>query len=140
MNIVDTYPVIVTPHLKACRQFYIEWLEFEVVFEATWFVYLRAAEMAPAGVAFMLPEHPSEPPGPESFNGKGIFLTFQVADASAEFERLKKQGATFAYPLTDERWGQRRFALRDPAGTWLDIVEHIDPVPGYWDPYFVKES
>jgi hypothetical protein len=31
--------------------------------------------------------------------------------------------------------GQRRFALRDPAGTWLDIVEQIEPAPGFWDPY-----
>ena len=40
-----------------------------------------------------------------------------------------------AYPLRDEPWGQRRFALLDPAGMWVDIVQPIDPEPGYWDTY-----
>jgi uncharacterized glyoxalase superfamily protein PhnB len=83
----------------------------------------------------MAPDHPSQPPGPERFSGEGVFLTFQVADARAEFERLRDAGRPIVYPLRDEPWGQRRFALRDPAGTWLDIVEQIEPVPGFWDPY-----
>jgi IS30 family transposase len=40
----------------------------------------------------MAPDHPSQPPGPEAFNGKGMFLTLQVANVTAEFERLKKAG------------------------------------------------
>jgi uncharacterized glyoxalase superfamily protein PhnB len=83
----------------------------------------------------MTPDHPSQPPGPERFSGEGVFLTFQVEDARTEFERLRAEGAPIAYPLRDEPWGQRRFALRDPAGTWLDIVEQVEPAPGFWDPY-----
>ena len=43
------------------------------------------------------------------------------------------QGVTFAYPLRDEPWGQRRFAVLDSAGTWVDVVQHIDPAPGFWE-------
>jgi len=25
--------------------------------------------------------------------------------------------------------------LEDPAGTWVDVVQHIEPQPGFWDPY-----
>ena len=69
------------------------------------------------------------------FIGKGMFLTLQVADAAAEFERLSSAGLPIAYPLRDEPWGQRRFGLLDPAGTWVDVVQHIEPQPGFWDPY-----
>ena len=64
-----------------------------------------------------------------------MFVTLQVDDAAAEHERLVSAGAPIAYPLRDEPWGQRRFALRDPAGTWVDVVQQIDPAPGFWDPY-----
>ena len=89
----------------------------------------------PDGVAFMAPNHPSQPPGPEAFNGKGMFLTLQVADAGVEFERLKGAGVSIAYPVQDEPWGQRRFGLFDPAGMWVDVVQQIDPAPGFWDKY-----
>ncbi len=64
-----------------------------------------------------------------------IFLTVQVADARAEFERLSSSGLAMAYSLHDEPWGQRRFAVRDPSGTWVDVIEQIDPAPGFWDKY-----
>jgi catechol 2,3-dioxygenase-like lactoylglutathione lyase family enzyme len=135
MHLADAYPVIVTTRLAECRDFYTRWLGYLIVFEASWFVYLASAGDSPHGVAFMATDHPSRPPGPEHFSGEGMFLTLQVADAAAEFDRLRAAGAPIAYPLRDEPWGQRRFALRDPAGTWLDIVEHIEPRPGFWDPY-----
>ena len=109
MQLQDMYPVIVTPHHKECRDFYARWFGSAVVFEA--------------------------PPGPEVFNGTGLFLTFQVSDAAAEFSRLERAGATFAYALRDEPWGQRRFALRDPSGCWVDVVEHTEAAPGFWDPF-----
>jgi len=135
MRLLDAYPVIVTSHVAECRDFYTRSLGFEILFEASWFVYLASAGEPKRGVAFMAPDHPSQPPGPERFSGEGVFLTFQVADARGEFERLRASGTPIAYGLRDEPWGQRRFALRDPAGTWLDIVEQIEPVPGFWDPY-----
>jgi uncharacterized glyoxalase superfamily protein PhnB len=58
-----------------------------------------------------------------------------VAAAAAEFGRLREAGASFVYDLRDEPWGQRRFALRDPAGTWIDVVQRIESASGFWDPY-----
>jgi catechol 2,3-dioxygenase-like lactoylglutathione lyase family enzyme len=135
MKLEDAYPIIVTDKIAECRDFYTRWLGFQPAFEASWFVYLASAGDRPHGVAFMAADHPSQPPGPETFTGKGMFLTLQVADAAVEFERLSSAGVQIAYPLRDEPWGQRRFGLLDPAGTWLDVVQHIEPQPGFWDPY-----
>jgi catechol 2,3-dioxygenase-like lactoylglutathione lyase family enzyme len=118
MQLQNAYPIIVTDKLAECREFYTRWLGFQVSFEASWFVYLASAGDRLHGIAF---------------SGKGMFLTLQVADTAAEFERLQAAGVPVAYPLRDEPWGQRRFALLDPAGVWLDIVQHIDPAPGFWE-------
>jgi hypothetical protein len=111
------------------------WFGFRVVFEASWFVYLVSAGERSFGLAFMSPDHPSRPPGPESFSGHGMFLTIEVADAAAEFERLQKAGLAIAYPLRDEPWGQRRFGVQDPSGMWVDVIQTIEPKPGFWDRY-----
>jgi catechol 2,3-dioxygenase-like lactoylglutathione lyase family enzyme len=134
MQLQDFYPIIVTDKLAACRDFYVRWFGLAIGFESSWFILLYSAD-GHASLAFMRPDHPSAPPGPESFNGKGMCLEFEVADARAEYERLIREGAVITYDLCDEPFGQRRFGLYDPAGTWIDVVEQIEPASGWWDKY-----
>ena len=135
MQIQDCYPIIVTEHLAACREFYRRWFKLQVVFEASWFVLLGSVDKERAVVAFMHPSHPSAPPGPETFGGTGMCLEFQVADAATEYARFREGGAPLTLDLRDEPFGQRRFGLFDPAGVWIDVVEQIEPAPGWWDRY-----
>lgn len=138
MRVRDLYPLITTPRLFEARDFYVRHFGFSVAFEAAWFVYLSGAGEAGtrgATLAFMHPDHPSRPPGPEAFDGKGMIITIEVADAAAAHRRLVSEGARIEYPLSDEPWGQRRFTARDPAGVLVDVVEQTSPEPGYWERY-----
>ena len=138
MPMRDSYPLVTTKHLFAARDFYVRHFGFAPAFQSSWFVYLVGeAEAGARGatLAFMHPDHPSSPPGPEEFSGKGMILTIEVADATAAHARLAKAGAPIVIPLTNEDWGQRRFMTRDPAGMLVDVVEQIAPKPGYWDRY-----
>jgi catechol 2,3-dioxygenase-like lactoylglutathione lyase family enzyme len=134
MNFADSYAVIVTDKLRECRDFYTTWLDFQPVFQASWFVLLASGGERPVTLAFMHSEHPSSPPSPLTYGG-GMFLTLQVEDAAAEYERLQAAGLRFDHPLMDEPWGQRRFGVVDPAGMWLDFVEQIEPADGWWERY-----
>jgi uncharacterized glyoxalase superfamily protein PhnB len=125
MKLLSSYPIVVTDRFAECRDFY-ERLGLSVIFEASWIAVLSADGEAPT-VAFMHSSHPSTPPSPAPFTGDGTFLTLQVEDAAVEFDRLQEAGLEFALPLTDEPWGQRRFAAVDPAGMWVDIVEQTEP-------------
>ncbi len=138
MTIRDLYALITTPRLAEVRAFHTERLGAAVVFEAEWFLMLSLPGEAGRGLtlAYMHPDHPSRPPGPEAFNGLGMILTLQVDDAPAAFARLQ-DAAPIVHPLTDEVWGQRRFMLRDPAGVLIDVVEQIEPAPGFWERYSV---
>jgi len=135
MKLADAYTVVVTDKLGECREFYGRWFGFEVVFEASWFVLLANASGHAVSIAFMHPEHPSSPPTPRAFVGDGAFLTLQVEDASSEYTRVRDAGLRCDLELRDEPWGQRRFGVVDPAGMWVDVVEQIEPVEGWWDPY-----
>jgi uncharacterized glyoxalase superfamily protein PhnB len=130
--IVGTYPIVVTDELHECRDFYTRWFGLSVIFEASWIVALSSDGEAPT-VAFMHSEHPSTPPKPCAYTGDGMFLTVQVEDAAAEYERVTAAGLACALELKDEPWGQRRFAAVDPAGMWVDVVEQTEPAAGWWD-------
>ena len=71
VHVKDLYSIIVTEKRAECRDFYVRWFGFQVVFEASWFVYLAATGDRTFGLAFMAPDHPSQPPGPETFSGQG---------------------------------------------------------------------
>lgn len=141
MKVRDLYPLVTTPSLVEVRHFYVTHFSFQVAFEASWFLYLVGpAEDGTRGatLAFMHPDHPSDPPGPEAFNGLGMILTVEVADAASVFEHLRAGSAPIVHPLTDEKWGQRRFMTRDPAGVLVDVVEQIAPATGFWDQYMTR--
>ena len=129
MKLEDAYPIVVTDRLAECREFYTRQLGFQVGFEASWFVYLHSTGDRPRAIAFMAADHPSQPPGPETFSGKGMFLTLQVADAAAEFARLADARVPIAYALRDEPWGMREFGLRTVDGHRLMIASQIAAPP-----------
>ena len=70
MRLQDFYPIVVTEHLAACRDFYGRWFDLDIVFQASWCVLLGARESR-GSLAFMHPDHPSAPPGPEPFQRQG---------------------------------------------------------------------
>lgn len=131
----DTYPLITVKTLKDSRDFFVASFGMSVVFEASWVVMLARTEGGPVVLGLMTRDHPSVPPGPEEFDGKGMIVTFQVDDAEAEHKRLQAAGAPITYGLATEPWGQKRFMLRDPSGVLVDVVEQIEPAAGFWDKY-----
>jgi catechol 2,3-dioxygenase-like lactoylglutathione lyase family enzyme len=122
MKYKDRYPIIVTTEKAACRDFWVRHLGFEVLFENDWFLFLAAD--GGATIAFMTPDHPSAPPGPETY-AAGISMELEVEDADAALAEVRATGKEPDYPLTDEAFGQRRFSLRDPAGLWINIVQQV---------------
>lgn len=137
MRFVDRYPIVVTSAKDACRAFWTGHLGFEVVFDSSWFTLLSAGDQS-ATIAFMTPDHPSAPPGPEAFSGKGLCFELQVEDAAAAHAGALAAGLPVTLPLTREPFGQIRFGFFDPSGLWVDVVEQCEPAAGYWDRYMVS--
>ena len=131
----DIYPLITVAKLAESRDFFVTHFGMSVVFEASWVAMLARAEGGPIALGLMTADHPSNPPGPEEFNGKGMIITVQVEDAAAEHKRLQAAGAPIVYGPAAEPWGQRRFMVRDPSGILVDVVEQIEPAAGFWDQY-----
>ena len=91
MKISDRYPIVVTDHKVACRDFWQRHFGLDVLFDSDWFV-LLGNEQQGSVVAFMSPDHPSAPPGPECFGGQGVCLEIEVDDIVQTHQHFTRGG------------------------------------------------
>lgn len=102
MRLQDFYPIVVTEHLGACRDFYQHWFELDIVFEASWFVLLAARE-GRASLAFMHPDHPSAPPGPSQSRYR--CATSPSGSAGSDYSTRRESGSMSSSRLSRPRDG-----------------------------------
>lgn len=118
------FPITITTKLVECKGFYTKFFNFDVVFEADWYIHMR--HESGIELAVMQPDLSNQPKFLHgAYAGEGVVYSFEVDDAKSEYERLKALGATIIYELTDEEWGQRHFILKDPAGVSIDLVQQL---------------
>ncbi len=141
MKVQDVFALFITDKMKECKDFYIKHFGFETTFETTIYLQLNvpSGDKKSFSLAFMPTTHPFGVIGSQAFNGHGLMLTIQVADTAELYQKIKAENAEIVHPLTVEDYGQRRFTLRDPAGTLVDVVQSIEPKVGYYDRYQVKK-
>jgi catechol 2,3-dioxygenase-like lactoylglutathione lyase family enzyme len=127
------YTGIITTKMAESKDFYTQLLGFEVAMEMPALLVLQAPDGG--RLAFMPPDLPSQP---ECFQqryegGAGVFLSVAVEDAPAVQkqleERAREQNIELHYllKLTEEKWGDTHFAVRDPNGVPVDIVSFVAP-------------
>lgn len=132
------YPVIMTDRVQATSAFYTEHFGFEQVFEAEWYVSLKAGS-GDSGNAYELAiidyTHPTIP---EAFRSqaRGMILNFETDDVDAQYERLIRQaGLPLRQDMRDEDFGQRHFLTSDPNGILIDVIKIIPPSESYSSQY-----
>lgn len=124
MKIKNQFPIVITSEMVSCKEYYVRYFEFDVVFDSDWYVQLRH----PTGIelAFMLPALENQPELiHEAYKGAGVVLSFEVDDAESEYVRMKELGAEIIYDLKHEEWGQIHFMMRDPSGMIVDVVQQL---------------
>jgi catechol 2,3-dioxygenase-like lactoylglutathione lyase family enzyme len=95
------------------REFFVDLLGFEVAMDLGWVVTLASPTNPTAQVTIIGNDDPAAP---------GISV--EVDDVNAVHARAVELGLEIAYSLRDEEWGVRRFMLREPSGTTVNIVSH----------------
>jgi catechol 2,3-dioxygenase-like lactoylglutathione lyase family enzyme len=95
------------------RDFFVEVLGFEVAMDIGWIVAVASPSDPAVQVNIIGNDDPAAP---------GISV--EVEDVDAVHARALERGLEIAYPLRDEDWGVRRFMLREPSGTIVNVVSH----------------
>ena len=131
MELTEHFTLFVVDDPTKCSGFYEQYFGFQRTVDMGWYVQLESTGANPYGLAFMAPGHASQSRDHDTVVAGNLFLTFGVADATAERDRLADAGVAVCQQLRDEPWGQRHFIVSDPAGIGIDIVEEIEPDPAF---------
>jgi catechol 2,3-dioxygenase-like lactoylglutathione lyase family enzyme len=113
MTIRRAVPNIRSERPEETRDFLVGLLGFEVAMDLDWVVTVASPTNSSAQVTIISNDDPAAP---------GISVG--VDDVDAVHARAVDQGIEIAYPLRDEEWGVRRFMVREPSGTIVNIVSH----------------
>ena len=115
---------IVTHKLAESKSFYTKVLGFNVKFENEFYLLMESPENG-GEISFLLPNHPTQQSlfHPE-FNGQGVYLTIDVRDVDEVYKNIKNKNLPISIELRDEPWGDRHFAITDPNGIGIDIVQY----------------
>ncbi len=123
MKINTIYNVITTNKLNESVEFYTKHFGFNIVADVGWYKHLAHDEGIE--LAFMEPDHPTQPPMfKPGWDGKGLILSLQVDDINKAYKEVKAAKLSIHYELTEEEWGQIHFGIFDPNGIPIDIVAH----------------
>ena len=113
VTISRTVPNIRTDRAAETRDFFTELLGFDVVMDLGWVVTVASPTNRAAQVSIISNDDPAAP---------GISV--EVDDVDAVHAKAAERGLEIAYPLRDEEWGVRRFMLREPSGTIVNVLSH----------------
>jgi catechol 2,3-dioxygenase-like lactoylglutathione lyase family enzyme len=113
VTIDSAVPNIKSARPAETRDFFVDLLGFEVAMDLGWVVTLASPTNPSAQVTIV---------GNDDMAAPGISV--EVADVDAVHARAIEQGFEIVYPLRDEEWGVRRFMLREPSGTVVNVLSH----------------
>ena len=113
MSVDRAVPNIRSERPGETRDFFVDLLGFEVAMDLGWGVTVASPDNPSAQVTIISNDDPAAP---------GISVG--VPDVDAVHARALERGVEIVYPLRDEEWGVRRFMLREPSGTIVNVVSH----------------
>lgn len=118
---------IVTSKLLETKEFYTKVLNFGVTFENEFYLLMHTPNKE-AEISFLLPNHPTQQPlFQPPFQNQGVYLTIEVSNVDVIYKEIQSKGVDIKIDLRDEPWGDRHFAIQDPNGVGIDIVQYLPP-------------
>ena len=104
--------------IAAARDFYTDYLGLSVeAFNLGWV----ARYQSPDGKAFVQLVT-RDATAPEN----SVISVLVGSDVDEAYEEAKRRGYEIVHPLTEEAWGLRRFFVRAPDGTVINVAGHVD--------------
>lgn len=113
MKINRAVPNLRSDRPAETRDFFVDLLGFETAMDLGWVAAVASPTNPSVQVNIISNDDPAAP---------GISV--EVDDVDAVHAMAIERGLEIAYSLRDEEWGVRRFMLREPSGTVVNVLSH----------------
>ena len=102
------------------REFYAGFLGFDVAMDEDGFTMFASPSNRTAQITLADRNNPGQDRGVSEAH-----VSVEVDDVDALHAEAVRRGLEIVYPLTDEPWGIRRFFVKDPDGTVINVAMHL---------------
>ncbi|MEO6290883.1 MAG: VOC family protein [Ginsengibacter sp.] len=119
-EILRIVPNIYSDEIEKSKEFYIDFLEMELVMDMKWVLTFASNENRSAQITILRNDKEESPK-----NG-AIFLSIEVSDVDKLYEKAKLKNIDITYEITNEDWGVRRFFVKGPNGETINLLAHIN--------------
>lgn len=102
---------------QAAQAFYGKLLGLDIVMDHGWILTFASGQQAPAQIS-IASQGGSGTPVPQ--------LSIEVDNVDEIYAKARQLELDIVYEITDEPWGVRRFYVRDPFGTIVNVLTHAD--------------
>jgi catechol 2,3-dioxygenase-like lactoylglutathione lyase family enzyme len=117
MSIRRAMPVIRTDRLDESRGFWVDFLGFVPGMDEPGFLMLKSPMVETTQVIVA-------DPTAADVKVRDVDVSVEVSDVEAAYADAQRRGLEVVYPMTDEPWGIRRFFVRAPDGTVVNVASH----------------
>jgi catechol 2,3-dioxygenase-like lactoylglutathione lyase family enzyme len=121
---------VVTSRPAEVAAFYEQHFDLKITVDLGWFICLRRGD-ADWELAICERGHASVPAPVSALKDSTNIFGFVVDDADAIAAALTQAGVSLETEVVTEPWGQRHFYVKDPEGTWLDVIQLVAPDPAW---------
>lgn len=121
---------VVTARPAEVAAFYEQHFDLKITLDIGWFVVLRRGE-ADWELAITERGHESVPAAVSALTESSNVFGFVVDDVDKIAAALVEAGVELSTEPVTEVWGQRHFFVRDPEGTWIDVIQLVAPDPAW---------
>jgi len=112
-------PNINSNAIQESKEFYTGFLDMELAMDMGWILTFISKENKTAQISIF--QNDKDKP----LDNTAVFLSIEVSDIDAWYERAKQQNIKILYPITDEPWHVRRFFVKDPNGVTINLLAHL---------------
>lgn len=120
MTIRRAVPNFVADDLAQTRAFYADFLGFDVAMDEPGFTMFASPGNRTAQITVADRHNPGHDRGISQAQ-----VSVEVEDVDAAHAEAVRRGLEIVYPLTDEPWDVRRFFVKDPDGTVVNVLMHL---------------
>ncbi|QNE20043.1 glyoxalase/bleomycin resistance/extradiol dioxygenase family protein [Kribbella qitaiheensis] len=121
---------VVTSKPAEVAAFYQQHFELQITIDLGWFICVRRGD-ASWELAITERGHESVPAAVSAAKDSTNVFGFIVEDADKVAQALTEAGVPLEGEVVTEVWGQRHFHVRDPEGTWIDVIQLVAPDPDW---------
>lgn len=117
MGIRRAIPVVRTDDLAESRGFWVDFLGFTPGMDEPGFLMLKSPDVETTQVIV------ADPTAADA-KVRDVDVSVEVSDVEEAYADAQRRGLEIVYPMTDEPWGIRRFFVRAPDGTVVNVAAH----------------